>query len=81
VDGMKALTILAAITLTGCLHEGPEATLYCNDVFIATADKGFAVRDGYYLYNIDGQFYRYTAIPGSVCKIVETDLIDLRWVE
>lgn len=64
--------ILLCLILTGCLHEGSPASLYCNDKFIVTSKTGFVVRNNYYKYKIDGQAYRYTAIEGSTCKIVST---------
>ncbi|MFT6988185.1 MAG: hypothetical protein ACJASL_000145 [Paraglaciecola sp.] len=69
---MKSIIILAAITLTGCLHDKPfKESLYCDDVLIAVGDAGFAIQNNYYRYKVDGQIYRYIAIEGSVCKIVE----------
>jgi hypothetical protein len=71
---MKAIIIIAAITLSGCLHEKPyKESLYCDDIHVATGDAGIAVFESYYGYKVDGQYYRYTAIQGSVCKIVEID--------
>jgi hypothetical protein len=71
---MKLIIIIAAITLSGCLHEKPfEESLYCDGIYIATGDSGFATYANYYKYKVDGQIYRYTAIEGSICKIVEID--------
>jgi hypothetical protein len=70
---MKAIIIIAAITLSGCLHEGPKASLYCDETHVASGDDGFATYANYYKYKVDGQIYRYTAIEGSICKIVEID--------
>mgnify|MGYP000197252810 CR=1 FL=1 len=63
--------IALCLVLTGCLHEGQPASLYCDDVHIATSEKGFVTYDNYYKYKVDGQIYRYTAVEGSTCKIVE----------
>jgi hypothetical protein len=68
---MKSIIILAAITLTGCLHEGPKASLYCDSIHIVTSNTNFTTSGSTYRYKVDGQYYRYIAIEGSVCKIVE----------
>jgi hypothetical protein len=68
---MKTIMILAVITLSGCLHEGPEASLYCDDMHIATSNTNFTASGNTYRYKVNGQYYRYTAIQGSFCKIVE----------
>jgi hypothetical protein len=70
---MKSIIILAAITLTGCLPDIFEASLYCDDVLIATSKTSFTTSGSTYRYRVDGQHYRYIAIEGSVCKIVELD--------
>jgi hypothetical protein len=71
---MKAIIIIAAITLSGCLHEKPyKESLYCDGIHVATGDDGVVVLRNYYRYKVDGQIYRYTAIEGSVCKIVKID--------
>jgi hypothetical protein len=70
---MKSIIILAVITLTGCLHEGSKASLYCDNIHIATSNTSFTTSGSTYRYKVDGQYYRYTSIEGSVCKIVELD--------
>jgi hypothetical protein len=71
---MKTIIMLAAITLSGCLHDKQfTQSLYCDGVYIATGEFGFSVYDNYYKYKVNGQVYRYTAIEGSVCKIVEVE--------
>jgi hypothetical protein len=70
---MKSIIMLAAITLSGCIHDGFKSSLYCDGVHITNSNTGFAVYENYYSYRVDGQIYRYTPIQGSVCKIVEID--------
>jgi hypothetical protein len=70
---MKSIIIIAAITLSGCLHEGPKASLYCDEIHIATSNTNFTTSGSTYRYKVDRQYYRYTAIEGSVCKIVKID--------
>jgi hypothetical protein len=70
---MKTIMILAAITLSGCLHEGSKASLYCDDMHIATSNTNFTTSGNTYRYKVNGQYYRYAAIQGSVCKIVEIE--------
>jgi hypothetical protein len=71
---MKSIIIIAAITLSGCLNEKPyKESLYCDDIRVATGDAGITVFDSYYGYKVDGQYYRYTAMQGSICKIVKID--------
>jgi hypothetical protein len=67
---MKAIIIIVAITLSGCLPDIFEASLYCDDVLIATSKTGFEGYANYYKYKVDGQIYRYIAMQGSTCKIV-----------
>jgi hypothetical protein len=71
---INLIIIIAAITLSGCLHEKPyKESLYCDGIHVLTGDAGVVVLESYYRYKVDGQVYRYTAIEGSVCKIVEID--------
>ena len=68
------LIILAAITLSGCLHDKPfKESLYCDGVLIAVGDLGISYFESSYFYNINGQGYIYTLIQGSICKRVEID--------
>jgi hypothetical protein len=69
---MKAIIIIAAIALSGCLHEKPyKESLYCDGIHVATGDDGVVVLENYYRYKVDGQYYRYTAMQGSICKVVK----------
>ena len=71
---MKSIIIIAAITISGCLHEKPyKESLYCDGIHVATGDDGVVVLESYYRYKVDGQVYRYTAMQGSICKIVKID--------
>ena len=67
---MKSIIILAAITLTGCLPDIFEASLYCDDVLIATSETGFMTDGNQYRYKIDNRIYRYSSVEGSTCEIV-----------
>ena len=72
MDGMKLIIIIAAITLSACLHEKSfKQSLYCDGIHVATGHNGVVVLESYYKYKVDGQVYRYTAIEGSICKIVK----------
>jgi hypothetical protein len=71
---MKAIIIIAAITLSGCLHEKPyKEALYCDGMHIATGDLGIRYYETSYFYNVNGQGYIYTPIQGSVCKRLEIE--------
>jgi len=67
------MCFLVAISITGCLHHGDKASLYCDGVLIGTGERGILVHESYYKYKVNGQNYRYTPKKGSTCKIVEDD--------
>jgi hypothetical protein len=66
------LIIIAAITLSGCLHDKPfKEALYCDDVLIAVGDLGISYYDTKYFYDVGKEEYIYTPIQGSICKVVK----------